>query len=73
MKPDIKYADVRFELVERPNRTWDLIIYDKSGGKITGIGPLSWDEVVRQCNICQRIRYDFIEMLKGEKNERKSN
>ena len=72
MKNDEKYADVRFELVERSDRTWDLIIFDKDGGKVTGIGPLSWDDVVKQCNIFQRLRHDFINQLcKGDKTDDK--
>ena len=60
------FIDVRFELVERADRTWDLIIKDKGGGKVTGIGPLSWDDAVRECNRCQRLRHDFIEQQRKE-------
>jgi hypothetical protein len=63
------FVDVRFDLKERVDHQWDLIIYDKGGGKITGIGPFSWDEVVKQCNICQRLRHDFLEQQRRKTND----
>lgn len=70
------FVDVRFSLVERPDNQWDLVIYDKGGGKVTGIGPLSWDNAVRECYKCQRLRTDFFIELqirkdfeKGAKND----
>jgi hypothetical protein len=65
------FVDVRFSLEERADHQWDLIILDKGDGRITGIGPLSWDDVVRECNRCQRLRNDFITELKqrSKKND----
>lgn len=63
------FVDVRFSLVERFDHQWDLVIFDKGGGKVTGIGPLSWDDAVRECNRCQRIRTDFLLNLKEQKND----
>lgn len=59
---------VRFELRERPNRTWDLFVISEFGRKITAIGPLSWDEVVKECNRCQRLREEFIDNFEKSKN-----
>ena len=68
MTPDEIQDDVRFQLKERDRLgIWDVIIIDQNGRKVTGIGPFDWDEAVKQCNICQRIRHDFLKMLEGEK------
>lgn len=61
------FVDVRFSLVERANNQWDLVISDKNGGRVTGIGPLSWDDAVRECYKCQRLRTDFLS--KEQKND----
>ena len=68
MKPLTKdlFTDVRFSLNERKDHQWDLVVFNKSGGKVVTLGPLSWDDVVRECNKCQRLRFDFLEQLKGE-------
>jgi len=72
MKPDLKvnFTDVMFELKERNDRKWDLHINSKIGNKkITTIGPLTWDDAVRECNKCMRLRFDFLtELIKKEIN-----
>ena len=61
--PDINFIDVGFELKERKDKRWDLHINNKIGNKITTIGPLSWDDAVRECNKCIRLRFDFLTNL----------
>jgi len=61
------FADVSFQLNERKDKKWDLYIRNSLGKQITILGPLTWDDVVRECNRCQRIRFDFIENLKKGK------
>lgn len=67
------FIDVRFVIEEKADRTWDLVINNKGGGFIAKIGPLSWDEVVRECYKCQRLRHDFIEQQKKFKKEGREN
>ena len=61
MKPD-QFIDVRFTLKERPDDKWDLYINTNSGKRVSILGPLSWDDAVKECNRCMRLRHDYIQL-----------